>query len=103
MIDDADKLSLQNAIDFLFNGTGFIIDNKDMTLTIWIDISYDVNLLLYIKQLDLLPRPQGVEIRLVRHYEDGNTFGFTNNSNAKGFSRRLSTSLKPKFAKKIFI
>lgn len=74
-----------------------------MTLTIWIDISYDVNLLLYIKQLDLLPRPQGVEIRLARHYEDGNTFGFTNNSNAKWFSRRLSTAIKPKFAKKIFI
>ena len=103
MIDDADRLSLQNAIDFLFDGAGFIIDNKDMTLTIWIDISYDTNLLLYIKQLDLLPRPQGVEIRLIRHYEDGNTFGFTNNSDAKGFSRRLSTALKPKFAKKIFI
>ena len=103
MIDDTDKLSLQNAIDFLFNGTGFVIDNKDMTLTIWIDISYDVNLLLYIKQLDLLPRPQGVGIRLLRQYEDGNTFGFTNNVESKGFSRRLSTSLKPKFAKKIFI
>ena len=103
MIDDTDKLSLQNAIDFLFNGTGFVIDNKDMTLTIWIDISYDVNLLLYIKQLDLLPRPQGVGIRLLRQYEDGNTFGFANNVESKGFSRRLSTSLKPKFAKKIFI
>ena len=103
MIDDTDKLSLQNAIDFLFNGTGFIIDNKDMTLTVWIDISYDVNLLLYIKQLDLLPRPQGVGIRLLRQYEDGNTFGFTNNVESKGFNRRLSTALKPKFAKKIFI
>ena len=101
MIDDSDKLSLQNAIDFLFNGTGFVIDNKDMTLTIWIDISYDVNLLLYIKQLDLLPRPQGVGIRLLRQYEESNTFGFTNNVESKGFSRRLSGSLKPIFAKKI--
>lgn len=105
MIDDIDNLSLQSAIDFLFNGTGFIIDNKDMTLKLWIDNSYDTNLLLYIKQLDLLPRPQGVEIETFRHYKEDNTFGFTNNSNSKSFSRRLSTSLllKPIFAKKIFI
>ena len=105
MIDDADKLSLQNAIDFLFNGAGFVVDNKNMTLTLWIDNSYDTNLLLYIKQLDLLPRPQGVEIETFRHYKEDNTFGFTNNSNSKSFSRRLSTSLllKPIFAKKIFI
>ena len=102
MIDD-NKLSLQDAINFLFNDTSYVVDNQDMTMTLYIDNSYDVQLLKYIKQLDLLPRPQGVEIRLVRHYEDGNTFGFTNNIDAKGFSRRLSTELKPKFAKKIFI
>ncbi|WP_026803643.1 DUF2612 domain-containing protein [Aliarcobacter lanthieri] len=103
MIDDEDRLSLQNAIDFLFSGTGFIIDNKDMTMTLYIDYSYDVDLLRYIKELDLLPRPQGVDIRIVKHYDDGNTFGFTNNSEAKGFSRRLSNERKPSFAKKIFL
>ncbi|MBL3520315.1 DUF2612 domain-containing protein [Arcobacter lanthieri] len=103
MIDDEDRLSLQNAIDFLFSGTGFIIDNKDMTMTLYIDYSYDVDLLRYIKELDLLPRPQGVDIRIVKHYDDGNTFGFTNNSESKGFSRRLSSERKPSFAKKIFL
>ena len=74
-----------------------------MTMTLYIDNSYDVQLLKYIKQLDLLPRPQGVEIRTVLHFAEGNTFGFRRNKEALGFSRRLQAGLKPKFAKKIFI
>lgn len=102
MIDD-NKLSLQDAINFLFNDTSYIVDNQDMTMTLYIDNSYDVQLLKYIKQLDLLPRPQGVEIRTVLHFAEGNTFGFRRNKEALGFSRRLQGGLKPKFAKKIFI
>ena len=102
MIDD-NKLSLQDAISFLFNDTSYIVDNQDMTMTLYIDNSYDVQLLKYIKQLDLLPRPQGVEIRTVLHFAEGNTFGFRRNKEALGFSRRLQAGLKPKFAKKIFI
>ena len=77
--------------------------HQDMTMTLYIDNSYDVQLLKYIKQLDLLPRPQGVEIRTVLHFAEGNTFGFRRNKEALGFSRRLQGGLKPKFAKKIFI
>ena len=102
MIDD-NKLSLQDAINFLFNDASYIVDNQDMTMTLYIDNSYDVQLLKYIKQLDLLPRPQGVEIRTVLHFAEGNTFGFRRNKEALGFSRRLQDGLKPKFAKKIFI
>ena len=102
MIDD-NKLSLQDAINFLFNYTSYVVDNQDMTMTLYIDNSYDVQLLKYIKQLDLLPRPQGVEIRTVLHFAEGNTFGFRRNKEALGFSRRLQAGLKPKFAKKIFI
>ena len=78
-----------------------ISDFQDLAL--YIDNSYDVQLLKYIEQLDLLPRPQGVEIRTVLHFADGNTFGFRRNKEALGFSRRLQGGLKPKFAKKIFI
>lgn len=102
MIDD-NKLSLQDAINFLFNDTSYVVDNQDMTMTLYIDNGYDVQLLKYIKQLDLLPRPQGVEIRTVLHFAEGNTFGFRRNKEALGFSRRLQAGLKPKFAKKIFI
>jgi len=102
MIDD-NKLSLQDAISFLFNDTSYIVDNQDMTMTLYIDNSYDMQLLKYIKQLDLLPRPQGVEIKTVVHFADGNTFGFTRNKEALGFSRRLNGGIKPRFARKIFI
>ena len=102
MIDD-NKLSLQDAINFLFNDTSYVVDNQDMTMTLYIENSYDVQLLKYIKQLDLLPRPQGVEIRTVLHFAEGNTFGFRRNKEALVFSRRLQAGLKPKFAKKIFI
>ena len=102
MIDEDESLSLQNAVDFLFENAAYVLDNQDMSLSIYIDVSYDLSLLQYIKQLDLIPRPQGVQIKTYLYYEDGNTFGFTNNPNYKGFSRRLDDdSTKPRFAKKI--
>ena len=102
MIDD-NKLSMQDAINFLFNDASYMIDNQDMAMTIYIDNSYGIHLLKYIKQLDLLPRPQGVELGTFLHFSSGNAFGFTRNKESLGFSRRLDGGIKPKFTKKIFI
>lgn len=98
MIDEDENLSLQNAIDFLFSNKAFVIDNQDMTLTIYIDTSYDLSLLQYIKQLDLIPRPQGVDYRLVLSYVEGDTFGFSDNANSKPMGDLNIPSLGGKFA-----
>jgi hypothetical protein len=85
MIDDTNKLSLQDLIDFLFEGKGYIVDNQKMGLILYIDVSYDTSKLPFIQQLDLLPRPQAVEYKNIISYNEGNTFGFNDNINNKGF------------------
>lgn len=82
MIDKEENLSLQNAIDFLFDNKAYLVDNKDMTLSIYIDNSYDFTLLQYIKQLDLIPRPQTVDYSLVYSYIEDGTLGFSDNPNS---------------------
>jgi len=76
---------LQDTIDFLFKSQAFVVDNKDMTLTIYIDEAYDLDQLRIIRDEDLLPSPQGVGYKTVIQYTDAGTFGFSNNPNAKGF------------------
>lgn len=93
--------SLQNAIDYLFNSKAYIVDNKNMTMTLYIDSSFDFTLLPFIEQLGLMPRPQGVEIRTVISYNVGNTFGFNDNANSKGFGDKFGTSILSYFANKI--
>ncbi|PUE66764.1 DUF2612 domain-containing protein [Arcobacter lacus] len=83
MIDDDTRLSLQNAIDFLFSSKAYIVDNKDMTMDIFIDLSFDFSLIKYIQELDLLPRPQGVEYRFFQSFSNDNTFGFEDTPDSK--------------------
>lgn len=84
MVND-DRRSLQQAIQFLFKNRAFVVDDKDMSLTIYVDESFPAEDLTLIQALDLIPRPQGVRIKNIISYEFGNTFGFANNPNAKGF------------------
>jgi len=76
---------LQETIDFLFKSSAFVVDNKDMTLTIYIDESYDLDQLRIIRDENLLPSPQGVGYKTFIQYTESGTFGFANNPNAKGF------------------
>lgn len=93
MIDSEENLSLQNAIDFLFDNKAYLVDNKDMTLSVYIDNSYDFTLLQYIKQLDLIPRPQAVDYDLFYSYIEGNTLGFNDNPNSKAMGDLNSSSV----------
>lgn len=96
---DSSNLSIQNAIDYLFNSKAYIIDNKDMTMTLYIDSSYDSSKLTYLENLDLLPRPQGVRYNTFISYQEGLTFGF--NSFNTGLGSKFAISEKSRFAYKI--
>lgn len=72
---DINKLSIQNAIDFLFDGKAYLVDNKNMSMTLYIENTFDFDMLQYIKQLDIIPRPQCVDYSTVS-YVDGKTFGW---------------------------
>ena len=96
---DSSNLSIQNAVDYLFNSKAYIVDNKDMTMTLYIDSSYDSSKLTYLENLDLLPRPQGVRYNTFVSYQDGITFGF--NSFNAGLGSKFATSRPSRFAYKL--
>lgn len=80
-----DRISLQETIQFLFSNAAFIVDNLDMSLTIYIDENFSSQDLLLLDQLDLIPKPQGVRYKFISTYSGDGTFGFSNNPEAKGF------------------
>lgn len=96
---DSSNLSIQNAIDYLFNSKAYVVDNMDMTMTLHIDSSYDSSKLTYLENLDLLPRPQGVRYNTLVSYQDGITFGF--NSFNTGLGSKFAISEPSRFAFKI--
>lgn len=96
---DSNNFSIQNAVDYLFNGKAYIVDNKDMTMTLYIDSSYDSLKLIYLENLDLIPRPQGVRYNTFVSYQDGTTFGF--NSFNAGLGSKFATSRPSRFAYKL--
>lgn len=96
---DSNSLSIQNAVDYLFNGKAYITDNYDMSMTLYIDSSYDSSKLTYLENLDLLPRPQGVRYNTFISYQDGITFGF--NSFNAGLGSKFAISEPSRFAYKI--
>ena len=85
---DSDNLSIQNTVDYLFKNEAYIVDNKNMTMNIYINNTFDFNMVQYIEQLDLIPRPQGVRYKSIISYVDGETFGF--NPNNTGFGDKFN-------------
>lgn len=77
-------VSIQSAINDLFEGLAYVIDNFDMTLTLKIDLLVNEDRVRIIEALDLLPKPQGVRYILEFISLDG-FFGFSNNINSRGF------------------
>ncbi len=91
-----ERISLQDVINSAFNGAAYVIDNYDMTLTLYIDESVSIDDLTLIKNLNLLPSPQGVGYKSFISYSTVETFGFGDNLNAKTFNQGV-------FANKIII
>jgi hypothetical protein len=78
------RIDLQDAIQFLFKDRAIILDDYNMSMSIYIDdIISTEDIILLVKQ-NLLPKPQGVKLFLKKYYP-GNTFGFANNPDAKTF------------------
>lgn len=94
-LSHSDKPDLQSAIQYLFRYRAIIVDNYNMSMSIYIDdIIPTADIILLLKQ-NLLPKPQGVRLLLKKYYP-GNTFGFAGNPEAKTFGQG-------KFAQLIFI
>lgn len=84
MVND-DYLSINDVIQIAFDGMAYVVNNRDMTLTLNIDESVDANLVEAYRLLDLLPAPMAVNYEHVVQAPIDGFFGFSNNPNALGF------------------
>lgn len=81
-----EKTSLQQVVFDAFDGRAYVVDNKDMTLTLYVSPTVSNDDLDLILKLDILPRPITFSYRIVILAEPGETFGFSKNPNSKGFA-----------------
>jgi len=91
MVSD-ERLSINDVINTVFDGSAFAIDNKDMTLTLYITYAVEENRIRLIRQLGLLPKPQGVRYSEIIQYSPDDTFGFSDNPSARGFSDKFDAA-----------
>jgi len=85
-------IGIQDVILAAFAGRAYVVDNLDMTLTLYVSPIVSLDRLNLIEKLGLLPKPQGVRYKVVVQAEPGETFGFSNNPSSRGFADKFDTS-----------
>jgi len=90
-----EKSDLQFAIQYLFRSKAIMLDNYNMSMSIYIDDIIPTGDIILLLGQNLIPKPQGVRI-LLKKIQPANTFGFASNPLSKTFGQG-------KFAQLIFI
>lgn len=85
-------IGIQDVVLAAFEGRAYVIDNLDMTLTLYVSPSVSLDRLRLIRALNLLPKPQGVRYKVIIQAEPGETFGFSNNPSSRGFADKFDPS-----------
>ena len=102
LVDDR-ALSIQDSVNTLFSGSAYVIDQKNMTLVLYVSPRFNFERLLAIIRLDLLPKPQGVRYKIITQAGPSETFGFADNVNALPFADKFDMANQPggRFANKV--
>ena len=102
---DDQGLSIQSAISALFDGFAYVLDKKDMTMTLYVSPRFNLDKLRAIVKLDLLPKPQGVRYGVVIQAGPGETFGFSDNVDSLPFADKFDLTNQPggRLANKVVI
>ena len=96
------RISLQDVINAAFEGQAYVLDKKDMTLVLYVSPAFDLERLLAIRQMGLLPKPQGVRYDVIVQAAPGETFGFADNVNSLAFADKFdSGQVGGRFALKV--
>lgn len=96
--------SIQSIISYLFGDEAYVVDNQDMSITLYVSPSINVDRLNLVNILRLLPKPQTVNYKFIIKAPVTKTFGFKNNPNSKGFANKFKPSTtKIYFAEKIIL
>jgi hypothetical protein len=82
-----------------------VVDNKNMSMTLYVSPVFQIEQVRAIVNLDLLPRPQGVSYDIIIQAAPGETFGFASNPNAKPFANKFDRINEPggRFATKVIL
>jgi hypothetical protein len=99
MVSD-EFISIQSVIQYLFDGYAIVLDNMDMSLTLEIEDSVQVGRVYLARDLNLLPRPQGVEYNTI-NLAGYDYFGWSDDPNALGFGDSSDVSIGGIFAETI--
>lgn len=94
--------NIQLAIDFIFNNKGYIVDNRDMSFSLYLQSDINTDLLNVILALDLLPRPNAINYDLIIGYTS-NSFGFADNQNSYPMGDKFQSVNSGTFANKLNI
>lgn len=101
MVSDS-RTSMQDVVNTAFSGQAYVVDRYDMSLALYVSPSFDSERLLAIKNIGLLPKPQGVRYATIVLADPGETFGFDDNPNALGFASKFNTAeVGGRFASKV--
>jgi hypothetical protein len=104
LVDDQ-GLAIQEVVDTLFDRLAYVLDKKDMTLTLYVSPQYNLDNLSAILRLDLLPKPQGVRYDVIVQAGPGETFGFADNVDSLPFADKFDLTNQPggRLANKVVI
>jgi hypothetical protein len=104
IIGNENRNSLQDVIQFAFSSDATVIDRYNMALRLMIGPSVDLVRLGLLFELNLLPKPQGVRYGIIIRSTAGETFGFSDNPDAKGFASKFDPAYSGGvFARKVFL
>jgi len=78
--------NLQDVIFSAFEGNAYVTDSGDHSLTLHVSPDYSLEELQLLFATDIMPKPITFSYRVVIQVDVGNTFGFSNNPNSKGFA-----------------
>jgi hypothetical protein len=97
-----ERISIQEVVQSIFGGTAYVLDNLNMTLTLFVGGAIDEQLLRIVNRLNLLPKPQGVRYSIF--IEGGlNSFAFDDDPTGLGFGDAFDPSIGGQFAEILFI
>ncbi len=81
-----ERISINDVVIQAFDGQAYVTDNLDMSLTLHVTPEVSEQRLDIIRQLDLLPRGQGVRYDDITRAPQTGYFGFDGDDNSAGFS-----------------
>ena len=86
-----DYTSINMVVFEAFDGLAYVVDNQDMTLTLYISPTIEIERVNIVTQLGLWPHPQAVGYKVTQANPEA-SFGFSDNPYSKGFADSFDSS-----------